>query len=237
MSSLVEYSLEDSVATLTLNNGKANVISPELIAAFNAALDQAEKDKAVVVITGRPGMFSAGYDLSEIAKGPDAANALINKGSQLTRRLLAFPTPVVACCSGHAVAKGAFILLACDLRIGAEGHFKICLNEVAIGMAMHYAGIELARQRLTPAALQRSLILAEPFDPQGAVEAGYLDMVVPAEELKETTRNLAMNLSKLNFEAHYRTKMKTRMELLETMQKAIDRDVAELDYPYHLAAK
>jgi len=237
MNELVNYALTDGVATLTLNNGKANVISSELIGQFNQALDQAEADKAVVVITGHPGMLSGGYDLSEMAQGPDAANALIQKGSTLTKRLLSFPTPVVACCSGHAIAKGAFLLLACDLRIGAAGQFKICLNEVAIGMSMHFAGIELARQRLTPAALQRSLLLAEPFDPQGAVDAGFLDMVVPADELVETTRNIAAGLTKLNLAAHYKTKLKSRASLLQTLEQAIERDIVELDYPHHLAAR
>ena len=237
MDSLVNYSVEHGVATLTLNNGKANVFSFELIEQFNQALDQAEKDRAVVVITGRPGMFSGGYDLSVMAQGEAAANKLIQQGSTLCKRLLSFPTPVVSCCSGHAVAKGAFILLASDLRIGASGQFKFCFNEVAIGMALHYAGAELARQRLTPAALQRALLLSEPFDPQGAVEAGFLDMVVPADELQETTRNLAQQLTKLNFTAHYKTKMKLRQPMLERLEAAIQRDIKELDYPAHLATR
>lgn len=235
MNNLVEYSQGDGVATLTLNNGKVNAISPELITQLNLALDQAENDRAVVVITGRPGMFSGGYDLSVIAQGEAAANALIQQGSLLTKRLLSFPTPVIASCSGHAIAKGAFILLASDLRIGAAGQFKICLNEVAIGMAVHYAGIELARQRLSTAALNRALLLAEPFDPRGAVDAGFLDMVVPAQDLRETTRNLAHEMTKLNFTAHYKTKMKLRRPLLDALQHAIEEDTVKLDYPAHLA--
>ncbi|MBP7485387.1 MAG: crotonase/enoyl-CoA hydratase family protein, partial [Aquabacterium sp.] len=151
MTDLVSYKLEDGIATLTLTNGKVNAVSPDVIDAFNKALDQAEQDKAVVIITGQPGILSGGYDLKEMMKGPQNALDLVAKGSTMARRMLSHPFPIIVACSGHAVAKGAFILLSADYRVGIDGPFNIGLNEVQIGMTMHHVGIELARDRLTKA--------------------------------------------------------------------------------------
>ena len=224
MSELVSYHLEDGIATLTLSNGKVNAISPDVIAAFNTALDQAEQDRAVVIITGKPGILSGGYDLKVMTAGPQQAIELVRLGSTLARRLLAHPFPVVVACPGHAVAKGAFLLLSADYRIGVEGPFSIGLNEVQIGMTMHHAGIELARDRLRKSAFHRSVINGEMFTPHSAVDAGFLDQVVTPEALQATALEVARQLKKINMKAHKNTKLKVRKELLETLDKAIELD-------------
>lgn len=224
MSDLISYQLEEGIATLTLNNGKVNAISPLLIDAFNAALDQAVQDRAVVIVTGQPGILSGGYDLKVMTSGPEAAIALVAQGSTLARRMLAHPFPIVVACPGHAVAKGAFLLLSADYRIGVEGPFQIGLNEVQIGMTMHNVGIELARDRLRKSAFHRSVINAEMFGPQAAREAGFLDQVVAPEDLIETARQVAGQLKKINMTAHRNTKLKARRALLETLDAAIELD-------------
>lgn len=224
MSDLIAYHLEDGIATLTLSNGKVNAISPDVITAFNAALDQAEQDRAVVIITGQPGILSGGYDLKVMTASPEQAIELVRQGSTLARRLLAHPFPVVIACSGHAVAKGAFLLLSVDYRIGVEGPFSIGLNEVQIGMTMHHAGIELARDRLRKSAFHRSVINGEMFTPLTAVDAGFLDKVVKPDELQAAALEAARQLKKINMRAHRNTKLKVRKELLETLDKAIGED-------------
>ncbi|NDP40357.1 MAG: crotonase/enoyl-CoA hydratase family protein [Rhodoferax sp.] len=224
MSKLVTYDLADGVATLTLDNGKVNALSPDLIADFNQALDQAEQDRAVVIITGKPGILSGGFDLKVMMSGPQNAIDLVTAGSLLTRRMLAHPLPIIVACPGHAVAKGAFLLLAADYRIGVEGPFNIGLNEVQIGMTMHHVGIELARDRLSPAAFQRSVISAEMFNPQGALVAGFFDQVVAVEQLLLTAQEVAQRLKKINMPAHKNTKLKARKALLETLDSALERD-------------
>ncbi|MFS2197596.1 crotonase/enoyl-CoA hydratase family protein [Pseudomonas sp. Pseusp3] len=228
MSELISYHLEDGIATLTLSNGKVNAISPDVIAAFNAALDQAVTDRAVVIITGQPGILSGGYDLKVMTAGPKEAVALVTSGSTLARRLLSHPFPVIVACPGHAVAKGAFLLLSADYRIGVEGPFSIGLNEVQIGMTMHHAGIEIARDRLNKVALQRSVVNGEMFSPQGAVAAGFLDVVVSAEELQGAALAAARQLKKINMTAHKNTKLKVRKALLEALDNAIIQDQAHL---------
>jgi enoyl-CoA hydratase len=228
MSDLISYQLDDGIATLTLSNGKVNAISPDVIAAFNAAFDRAEQDKAIVIITGQPGILSGGYDLKVMTSGPQNAINLVAAGSTLARRMLAHPFPIIVACPGHAVAKGAFILLSSDYRIGVEGAFTIGLNEVQIGMTMHHAGIELARDRLRKSAFHRSVINGEMFDPQGAVDAGFLDKVVPAEQLHETALAMAKQMKKINMTAHRNTKLKVRKGLLDALDAAIEQDKKHL---------
>lgn len=224
MSELIHYSCNQGIATLTLNNGKVNAISPDMVAAFNSCLDQAEQDRAIVIITGQPGILSGGYDLKVMTSGIENAFNLVALGSTLTRRMLAHPFPIIVACPGHAIAKGAFLLLAADYRIGVQGPFNIGLNEVLIGMTMHHAGIELAKDRLTKPAFQRSVINGELFSPADAVNAGFLDLVVPAEELMETALGVATQMKKINMKAHSNTKLKVRKDLLQALDLAIELD-------------
>jgi enoyl-CoA hydratase len=157
-------------------------------------------------------------------KGPESAIALVASGSALSRRMLAHPQPVIVACNGHAVAKGAFLLLASDYRLGVAGEFLIGLNEVQIGMTMHHVGILLARDRLSPAVFQRSVINAEMFDPQGAMAAGFLDRIVAADQLMPTALEVARQMKKLNPVAHRATKLKARKALLEALDAAIEAD-------------
>ena len=152
----------------------------------------------MVIITGQPGILSGGYDLKVMTSGPQNAIDLVAAGSTLARRMLAHPYPIIVACTGHAVAKGAFILLSADYRVGVEGPFRIGLNEVQIGMTMHHVGIELARDRLRKSYFNRSVINAEMFDPQEALQAGFLDAVVAPESLMTTARAMAEQLTKVN---------------------------------------
>lgn len=228
MNSLVSYQLEDGIATLVLANGKVNAISMEVITAFNQALDRAEQDQAVVLITSYAGLLSAGYDLKVMTSGLDNAVPLVTAGSMLSRRLLAHPYPVIVACPGHAIAKGAFLLLSADYRIGVNGPFSIGLNEVQIGMTMPQTGIEIARNRLSPAAFQRSVVNGEMFNPEGALAAGFLDMLVAPEALAISALAVAQSLKKISMKAHKNTKLKARKELLTALDAAIELDKTTL---------
>jgi enoyl-CoA hydratase len=221
---LVSYHFEDGVAMLTLSNGKVNAVSPQLIVDFNAALDRAAQDKAIVILTGQPGVLSGGYDLKVMMSSPENAIALVTEGSKLARRMLSHPQPIIVACSGHAIAKGAFLLLSADYRVGVEGPFSIGLNEVQIGITMHHVGIELARERLRKSAFNRSVINAEMFNPQTAKDAGFLDAVVAPEELISAALAMAQHFKKLNLKAHAQTKLKARKALLDTLDAAIETD-------------
>ena len=227
MNQFVNYTAENSYAVITINNGKVNAISQEVIDELNDAFDQAEAAQKVVILTGKNGIFSAGYDLKTMNKSPESAKALVMNGSKLIYRMLSFRLPIIAACTGHAVAKGAFLLLGCDYRVGVEGDFKIGLNEVMIGMTMHNAGIVMAKARLAPVFLERSVINAEMYNPKDAIIAGFLDSVVPQEYLLPTATKIAELFGKLNLRAHAETKLKVRKHYLADLKQAIELDSKE----------
>jgi enoyl-CoA hydratase len=222
MAGPVSYELRDGVATITMDDGKVNALSLDMLTEVGAALDRAEGDGAVVVLSGREGRFSAGFDLPVLrGGGPDALPMLLG-GFELAERMLSFPLPIVVACSGHAIAMGVFLVLSGDYRIGARGPFKITANEVAIGMTLPSVAIEICRQRLAPAHFQRATILAEVFGPDDAVTAGFLDRVVPADELAEAARAVATEYTKLDLAAHAATKLAVRHETLQAMRAGLE---------------
>ncbi|WP_233898806.1 crotonase/enoyl-CoA hydratase family protein [Tenacibaculum piscium] len=227
MNELIDYSSTEKYAIITLKNGKVNAISHEVIDSLNKFLDKAETQKKVVILTGQSGIFSAGYDLKSMTTSPESALELVTKGSTLSHRMLSFPFPILVACTGHAIAKGAFLLLSSDYRIGAKGAFKIGFNEVLIGMTMHNAGIVIAKGRLTPTYLNRSVNNSEMYSPEDAVTAGFLDTIVPENQVLPTAIKIAEMFATLNPKAHHQTKLKVRKTVLKSLEKAIKKDSKE----------
>ncbi len=227
MGSLVTYQFEGSVALITMDDGKVNVLSPAMQAELHQALDRAVADSATVLLSGREGIFSAGFDLKVLRAGGDEAGAMLNGGFELAERLLTFPTPVVIACTGHAIAMGLFLLQAGDYRLGTSGDFKLVANEVQIGMLMPRAAIEMVRQRLSPGYAVRVLTLAETFAPEDALAAGLVDKVVPATQIGEASRRAAEGFAAINMSAHLGTKLRVRQDSLEALRAAMKADAEE----------
>jgi enoyl-CoA hydratase len=217
----VTYELDGRIATIAIDDGKVNAFSIPTLRALHAALDRAERDNAVIVLTGREGYFSAGFDLKVFAAGADPVLEMLNLGATLAERIFSFPTPVVAACSGHAVAAATFVLLAADARIGTDGPFRVGLNEVKIGLTLPWFVVELARYRLSPAGFDTAVVNAKMHDPHEATTVGFLDRVVPAEELRAASLDTARELAELNPAAHAATKLRARGHTLEAMRSAI----------------
>jgi enoyl-CoA hydratase len=196
MSATIDIS--NDIALIRMDDGKANAINFEMLAALNDALDKAEADTKAIVLAGREGRFSGGFDLNAFAQlGGDGVYRLLDAGAELLLRLYGGPLPVVAACGGHAIAMGTFILLACDTRVGAAGAYKIGANEAITGMNLPIFAMELARDRLSPRHLTRAMIQGFIYDPAGAVEAGYLDMAVAPEQVEATALGVAAQLAAL----------------------------------------
>ena len=224
--SLVTVEIIDGVAVIRLDDGKANALSLPMQSAFNSALDQAQQAKLPVVITGRSGILSAGFDLKTLAASGQPAVDMLNGGIEIAIRLLSFETPVVVACGGHAIAMGVFLLQCGDYRIGVAGNFKYSANEVAIGMTMPWSTIEILRQRLTPAALSRAVLLAETFTPTNGVENGLIDRVVATEvELLPTALGTAKSFSALNGAAHAASKNRLRGEVVAAIRDGLAKDL------------
>jgi enoyl-CoA hydratase len=219
----VQYSVADRVATITMDDGKVNALSPAMLAAIGDALDRAEKDDvAAVVLAGRPGRFSAGFDLGVLTVGGPEGEAMVRGGFELAERLLGFPRPVVVACTGHALAMGSFLLLAVDYRVGAAGDFKIQANEVAIGITMPYAALALLRYRLVRPAFDRAIGLSALFRPSDAVAAGWLDEVAEPEAVITTAQSVAVSFCGLDLAAHTASKLRARATVLAEVRDAID---------------
>lgn len=227
MSDIVQFTEEESYCLIQLDDGKANVVGFALLEQLNAALDKAVEAGKVVIIAGRPGKFSAGFDLPVMQQGGEAATRLIAGGAELARRLQTFPTPVVLAVTGHALAMGGLILLSADYRIGIAGDYKLGLNEVAIGLSMPRFGIAIARARLTKAHFQLAVNCARLYDAEGAVEAGFLDEAVDVDQLMSRAVAVAEEFSKLDMVAHKTTKYRVRAELFEELEGAIEWDFSE----------
>jgi enoyl-CoA hydratase len=228
MSASVRYEFDGTIATIVMDDGKVNALCLEMFGDLNAALDQALADHAVVVLAGRDGVFSAGFDLSVLRVGGPDAITMLQAGFSLADRLLSFPTPIVIACTGHAIAMGVFLLLSGDYRVGVRGaSHKITANEVAIGLTMPRAAIEICRQRLHPAHFNRAVMLAEPYSPDTGVQAGFLDATVPGDALHSSVRAIAELLTTLDLAAHAATKMRARHDALSALRSAIKLDDAE----------
>lgn len=230
MPARVTYEEVGPVAVITMDDGKANVLSPGMLADVGALLDRVgdDHDRRSVVLAGRPGIFSGGFDLGVLRTGGVATLDMLRAGFELSARLLGFPIPVVFACPGHAIAMASFLLLSGDYRIGAAGEYRIVANEVAIGLTMPRAAIEVCRYRLTPAHFNRAVVLAETFTPQGAVTAGFLDRVVPPEQLMRTAVETATAFAALDLGAHAATKVRARADALGAIFAAIEADDADL---------
>ena len=227
-SEILAYELDDSIALLRIDDGKANAVSYTFIDAVNAGLDRAVREARAAVIVGRPERFSAGFDLTVLRNGgPEAARGLVTAGATLLMKMYIHPQPLLVACTGHAIAAGALMLLAADTRMGAEGDFRIGLNEVAIGMSLPYFLVALARERLSKRHLTQATIQSRLYDPARAVDAGFLDRVCPADTLLEETLKEARQLAELRPEAYRDAKIRSRGavadEVLATLQDDLNR--------------
>lgn len=230
MNPITHLQRDGKLALVTMDDGKANAFSMAMITQVHALLDEVEADAglAALVLTGREGRFSGGFDLPVMSAGGDAARNLVAGGALLALRLYEFPKPVVIACSGHAMAMGAILLFAADWRTGTEGNFRIGMNEVQIGMTMPDFAAELARDRLSPRYYARAVVGAETFAPSSAVDAGYLDEAVDSLSVLDFACVQAERLGALNPRAFATTKRRTRMDTIARIRAALEADLAGL---------
>lgn len=214
----VHYQLSDGVATITIDDGKRNALAPAVLAGIYRALDQAEQDDAIVIITGREDVFSAGFDLNVMKRGGTRAIGMLRSGYGLPARVLRYPRPVIVACNGHSLAMGVFLMLAADCIVGTRGDFKISANEVAIGMTMPRVAAAILKHRLRPAAYQRAVVLAQYFDTDEALDAGFFDELVESHELATHARDLAEQYKQLDSNAHKVSKRRIRAALVRRLR-------------------
>jgi len=219
----ITFELQDSIAVLRMDDGKVNALSPVVVEALTEHLPRAKAEAKALVLVGRPGCFSAGFDLKVLMSGPDAARALLTAGSELFMRLYEHPQPVVAAVTGHAIAGGALLSASCDVRIGAKGDFKIGLNEIQAGMPVPILAHDLARDRLDPRRLNEAVLFARMFNPDEAVDVGWLDRV--AENAEAEALKVASQLAQLAPAPYARTKASLRRQTIDHIRNTLEADL------------
>ena len=227
MNARVSYAERDGLASIWLDDGKVNVMSTAMLADIAAALDRAENAADMVVLRSRrPGIFSAGFDLKIFAAGDvEKSLEMVKAGAELALRLMAFPLPTVGVMEGHAFPMGTFLLLSCDVRLGARGPHRMGLNEVAIGIAPPGFAIELARSRLHPSWLSRTVTTGEMYGPDDALIAGLLDRVVPQDSVDAELDAIVAGLRAIHKPSHAIAKKRLRQPTMDAMREAIDREL------------
>lgn len=230
-SAALTYSLDGDVAVVTMDDGKANAMGHGLIEALTGALERAEGEAGALVLVGGPKVFCAGFDLGVMTESTEAMRALVTAGGRFWMRLYGSPLPTVAACTGHALAGGAVTLLSVDDRIGpADSPAKIGLSEVSIGMPLPIFAVELARARLAPPHLTPA-VLGAVHGPEDARAAGYLDRLVPRDEVVATAVALGRERAALRRGAVARTKAALRGATIDHVLATLDDDIASLTGP------
>jgi len=223
----VQYKLRDRIATIRIDDGKRNALSPQVLREIYQALDRAEADRASVILTGRESVFSAGFDLNVMKRGGGNALRMLRAGYALTARVMAYPYPVVAACNGHSLAMGVFLMLSADYVIGSRGDFKIAANEVAIGLTMPRVAAAVLQHRLTPAAFQRAVTLSEYFDVESALGAGFFDELVDPVDLMPRAEAWAGEFQALDELAHTASKRRIRAAVIRKIRFSIPLDLLD----------
>ena len=215
------FEIIEKTAVICMDDGKVNAVGYDFINAIYEAMDRSLEEANALIITGRPGMLSGGFDLGEFKKGPEATMKLVGEGARMMHRLFTHPQPLIMACTGHAIAAGAFMLLASDTRVGAQGNFKIGLNETAIGMTLPVFGVELATTRLSKRHVTQAMVQAQIYNPDGACAAGFLDEVVAAEEMMPRAMEHAAVLGGYSTEAYAANKLALRKPVAERIAASL----------------
>ncbi|MGI9233249.1 MAG: crotonase/enoyl-CoA hydratase family protein [Woeseiaceae bacterium] len=227
MAESVQYNQRDQVAIISIDDGKRNALSPQVLRGLYQALDRAESDRAIVILTGRESVFSAGFDLHVMKRGGINALRMLRSGYGLTARVMAYPYPVIAACNGHVMAMGVFLMLSADYVIGSRGDFKIAANEVAIGLTMPRVASAMLRHRLNPAAFQRAVTLSDYFDVDSALRAGFFDELVDPLGVVSRAETCAEEFKKLDLRAHAASKRRIRAALIRRIRFGIPLDLLD----------
>lgn len=223
MEKLATLESKDDVSIITIDDGKANVFSKNMIDAFNECLDNVPTDKGSLIITGREGMFSAGFDLKVISSGDiEKIRDMTLNGFKLLARIFSFPRPVLAACSGHGIALGTFLLCCCDYRIGIKGEYMVGANEMRTNMVIPTPILELIKFRVTQSYKYRAVLGGEMFALEDATKTGIIDEITESNNLMNTAMEKAKDLSTMGNPSYSLTKELFIAETLKKINDAID---------------
>ena len=221
MSDFATIKIEDGIAVITLNDGKANAFSFDMMAALEACMDKAEAEADVILLTSEGRAMSAGFDLKVMQNEPDRVSDMVANGGTFLTRLFGNDKPTIIAAPGHGIAAGGLLMLSADYRIAAEGEARFGLNESAIGMVLPPYGYELAKFRINNKYLDAAFVGAELFDVHTAVKVGFVDEVVAADTLMSRAMEKAKAFQTLHAKAYAGNKRLVRGETTERMAASV----------------
>ncbi|MFK7894931.1 MAG: crotonase/enoyl-CoA hydratase family protein [Myxococcota bacterium] len=224
----LEVEGDKKIRILRIDHGKPNSISEAVSDEMMQALEDADGSADAIIILGKPGMLSGGFDLPTMGKGAQAAHDMVKAGGRLLMAIYGHAKPVVVGCTGHAMAMGAFIAMSGDERIGASGTFKLGMNETAIGMTLPDFGMELARARISKRHFDRAIVHSTIYDPEGAVEIGILDRLVAADQVEAACVEAATRLAQLKQPAFRNNKRLAHGDTVERILSTLEENMASL---------
>lgn len=198
-----------------MRHGPANALDPVLVAKLGASLDEAQRSGRPLVLTGNERFFSAGLDLAGLPEDRDEMGAFVDAFDELVRRLFLFPCPTVAAVNGHAVAGGAILAAACDVRIGATGGYRIGVSEVQLGVIFPAAAFEVLRAAIPVERSAEVLLRGRLTGPEDAVVNGFLHELAEPEALAARAAERAEELDALPRVAYTHTKRELRAAFTE----------------------
>jgi enoyl-CoA hydratase len=216
------------VANLALDDGKANAFDFEFFDELNDALD-ACADDAAVVIGGREGMFSAGLNTKLLASLDDAGiGELLAAFGRTMLRVWLEPRPTVAAATGHAIAGGTILAMACDHTVAAEGDFRWGLSETTIGFPVPRWVLVIARGNVRADRLDDLVLSGTLITPADAAGVGYADVVAPAGQVLSAAHARARVLAELPRRAYAATKQRLRREAADAALAGLGADTRAL---------
>lgn len=218
---------EHGVLSVALDDGDKNALTPEVFEALIAALD-ADTDARAVVLTGRPGILTAGLDIKWMAaNGRDGVEHLLVRFGECLMRWWTDPRPTVCAATGHAIAAGTMLAMACDHAVADRDGFW-GLTETRIDFEVPDFGLALARANVRADRLEDLLLPGERITAVQAVDAGFADVAVAPDEVLGAAHRRARELIELPSRAYAGTKARLRGDAADAVLGGLRVDIARL---------
>lgn len=219
---LAILSQENDISIIKLDDGKANAFSFEMLTQVNALLAQVPKDSGALVITGRDGLFSGGFDLKTLATGDmEKITMMVQLGYRLLLELYSFDRPIIAAVSGHAIALGLFVTCSADYRIAIDGQYVCQANEVRNNMDIPPQIMEILKARVNKNYFYPAVFHSDTYSVQDSIAVGYIDEVVSAEKFMDRVMEKANELASLPHPFYANTKQSAQEDVREKIAEAI----------------
>ena len=230
---MIDIKLNDGIAIVTMNHGKANALDIEFCDALAARFSELKTSNArAVVLTGQGKIFSAGVNLKRLSEGgADYIRRFLPALHRLYDAAFFHPKPVIAAVNGHAIAGGAVLACCADRRIMARDSGRIGVTEILVGVPFPALAFEVVRFAVPPRHLSEFTLTGATYATDAALKRGWIDELAEPDDLLEDALAVAHELAMLSPPAFAQTKLQIRQAVAERLQRngeATDMAVTEI---------